>query len=60
MGKYNKEKQHPATKLAGHKRVCRVCRLISYHWICCGQRTARFNMEGNKPLIINRKPKEAA
>jgi hypothetical protein len=49
MGKYNNKKQVAETKLADHKRVCRNCSLISYHWICCGQRTARLNMEGNKP-----------
>lgn len=54
MGKYNEEKQHPGTKLADHKRVCRVCNLISYHWQCCGKRTARLNMEGNRPSIITR------
>jgi hypothetical protein len=41
MGKYN-NKQIPETKLADHKRVCRTCGLISYHWLCCKQRTARF------------------
>ena len=41
MGKYN-NKQIPETKLADHKRVCRACGLISYHWLCCGQRTARY------------------
>ena len=55
MGKYNKEKQHPTTKLADHKRLCRVCHLISNHWQCCGQRTARVNMNGNRPMIINQK-----
>jgi hypothetical protein len=44
MGKYN-NKQVSETKLADHKRVCRVCHLISYHWLCCGQRTARLNLQ---------------
>lgn len=49
MGKYNNKKQVKETKLADHKRVCRVCNLISYHWICCGQRTARLNLEQKRP-----------
>lgn len=49
MGKYNKEKQVKETKLADHKRVCRVCHLVTYHWLHCGQRTACLNMEGKRP-----------
>jgi len=55
MGRYN-NKQVPETKLANHKRVCRVCHLISYHWMCCGQRTARFAANLNQPQILNHHP----
>lgn len=52
MGKYNKVKS-PCTGLASHKRVCRKCGLVSYRWLCCGKRTARFAVF-NRPEIEGR------
>lgn len=53
MGKYNNKKEHYKGSLADHKRVCRNCGLVTYYWDHCGIRTARFSMEGNRPIIIS-------
>lgn len=48
MGKYNKT-QKDTQQQPNHKRFCRVCHKVSYQWSCCGQRTARLNVNMNKP-----------
>lgn len=53
VGKYNKEKQIQGTKLADHKRVCRVCHMVTNMWYHCGQNTARFAMDLKRPEFVS-------
>jgi hypothetical protein len=52
VGKYNKEKQVPATRLADHKRVCRICHMVTNTWTHCGEKTARFAMDLKRPVFV--------